>query len=115
MPFTSYDTPSEFFASGYSRVAGASGSITLTDAVTDLNDGIAGTAASNTGDIRKILLRLMELFYKRYNNIPVADRPGKMTITRSMREDTLSTTGEYVRDFTVSFRTTVGTVEVAGE
>jgi hypothetical protein len=115
MPFTSYDTPSEFFVSGYSRVAGASGSITLTDTLTGLSDTIAGTATANTGDVRKILFRLLELFYNKYNNIPMADRPGKMTITRSMREDTLSTTGEYVRDFTVSFRTTVGTVEVAGE
>jgi hypothetical protein len=111
MPFTSYDTPSEFFISGYSR---ASGAITLTDALTGLNDTIAGTSAS-TGDVRKILFRLLELFYNKYNAIPMADRPGKMTITRSMREDTLSTTGEYVRDYTVSFRTSVGTVEVSNE
>lgn len=110
MAFTSYDNPSEFFGTGYSRVSNTS--ITLTDALTGLTDAMA---TSSTGDTRKVIFRLMEMLYNKYAAIPVADRPLKLSMNRVVREDTQSASGEFIRDYTISIKTLITGVDVSSE
>lgn len=106
---SSFDTPDEFFTSGYSTDGS---SITL-DFATALTEVTTAESATGTGDARKVVYGIAELLFKQYAAIPAADKPTKMTISRSTSEDT--STGEFVRTYTLQLRVDAPSFEVASE
>jgi hypothetical protein len=68
-----------------------------------------------TGDFRKVMLAFMEAVYQHYNGLATADRPAKMTITRSTSVN--DTTGVITRTYAAAFLTeaAVGGIEVVAE
>lgn len=70
-------------------------------------------ANASTGDYRKIVYALMEFLYQKFNNTPSADRPSRLTISRS--SSTNETTGRMTRNYTVSVVTDISGVEVSEE
>lgn len=110
MAFTSYDEPQEFFGTGYSS--------TSTDLTFDFANAlteVTATEADDTsgGDARKVIYGIAELLFAKYQAIPAADKPSKLTISRSTSEDVAAS--EFVRTYTVQLRLTAPSFEVANE
>ena len=110
MAYSSYDEPQEFFGTGYSS---DSTGITLTyaDAITEVTSTEADTTGN--GDARKVIYGIAELLFNQYQAIPAADKPSKMTISRSTSED--AGASEFVRTYTVQLRLAAPAFEVANE
>lgn len=72
----------------------------------------ASEAAATTGDIRKVILALVDKFYDIYNGTAAADKPNKMQIYRSTSVNDVA--GTTTRTYTFSF-TVDGSFEVAAE
>lgn len=70
-------------------------------------------ANASTGDWRKIVYAIMEMLYQKYLNTPSADRPSRVTISRS--SSTNEQTGRMTRNYTVSIVTDIAGVEVSAE
>lgn len=68
---------------------------------------------ATSGDWRKTVFGIVEMLYQRWNNTDSADRPTKLTITRS--SSTNETTGIITRDYTFRVRLDPIAVEVTGE
>jgi hypothetical protein len=62
--------------------------------------GLTATEAdTTTGDIREVMLALLQTLYTVYTGLPTADKPTKMTVSRSE-----VTTGSAIqRKYTVTF------------
>ena len=73
----------------------------------------AAEANSATGDVRKFIYAMMEVFYQKWLTIAVADRPAMMTIYRST--STNDVTGEITQTFQIQFKITNTGTEVADE
>lgn len=109
-----YNTPGEWFGAGY---AAGTNSITFNtnDAasnktLTELTDA---EAAASTGDVRKVIFAICEQLFYKYNSIAVADRPTKLSITKSASLN--SATKEIANTYTIRITTSVVTQEVADE
>jgi len=70
-------------------------------------------ADASTGDIRQILFGLCHGSYESWNAIAVADRPNRMTISKSI--STNVATGIATNTFTLRFENTVSGTDVADE
>ena len=70
-------------------------------------------AAPLTGDWRKVISGLMEMLFRRWTGIPLADRPAKLTVSRASSVD--PTTLEVVLTYTVRVVNAPAALEVAGE
>lgn len=66
-----------------------------------------------TGDIRKVLYAICEKVWSRWNALLSADRPNKMTITKSSSVDT--TTGIITNVYTFTFKNSITAQDVAAE
>ena len=91
-----------------------------TKLVTDLSIPIATfpelTAAeidSVTGDVRKFLYAICEKAWSRWNALLTADRPTKMTITKSSSVD--ATSGIVTNVYTFTFKNSITAQDVANE
>lgn len=73
----------------------------------------AAEADATTGDSRKVIFALMEKFYQWYLGLATADRPTKLTISRSSSTD--DATNLTTRYYTVSVVTSASGVEVTAE
>ena len=107
-------SPTAWLGAGYSlasseiklKTVTAGSNITLPE-VTDTE------ANASTGDIRKVAFGIDEALYQAFNSKAVADRPAKMTRTRS---DTVnSSTGVITRRYTSTYYISPGSVEVVSE
>lgn len=81
----------------------------------DLADVAALDAAesdASTGDSRRILFALLEQYYNWWFGLATADRPTKMTFSKS---SSLQSDGAYRNTYTVTFYTEVTGQEVADE
>jgi hypothetical protein len=70
-------------------------------------------ANATTGDWRKVLFGLMEMIYYKWTGTATADRPGKVSVTRSASVN--NATNEITRRYTVSITLNPGTVDVSAE
>ncbi len=107
---SSYNEPQEFFGTGYSS---DSTGITLdfANALTEVTSTEADSTGS--GDARKVIYGIAELLFNKYQAIPTADVPAKMTISRSTSED--NSAGEFIRNYTIQLRLEPDGFEVADE
>lgn len=113
MAFT--QTPTTWLGAGYSASSG-SNTITLTTGTASTNvtlPELTNTEANaSTGDIRKIMLAVVEKFYDKFNTTVLADRPAKMSISRVIVAGQDNTnTATYQFSFTLS----PSVLEVANE
>lgn len=113
MAFT--QTPTTWLGAGYTASSGAH-TITLTtgDATTNITlPELTDTEANaSAGDIRKIMLAVVEKFYDKYNLTAIADRPAKMSINRIIvagQDNTNTATYQF------TFTLTPSVLEVANE
>lgn len=114
MPWTSYDTPGEFFGAGYALETNQM-KLNTNDAASDklVTEVTDAEANATTGDARKVIFGLMEMLYAKMSALATADKPTKLAITRSISEDTV--TGEFIRTYLVTVRTTAAGFEVSSE
>lgn len=70
-------------------------------------------ANATTGDWRKVVFGLMEMLYLKWLGTASADRPSKLTISRTSTVD--NTTGDVTRSYTVRVTVSASTVDVAAE
>jgi len=111
MAYTDYDTPGEVLTSGYSAT---SSDITMTIGSGSLLPDISSDEANaTTGDFRKLMYGLIEGLYSKYNEVPTDDKPSKMILNRSTGEN--SSTGEFVRTYSIQFTLDATGFEVASE
>lgn len=73
----------------------------------------AAEADAVTGDSRKIQYALIDTFYQWYIALAVADRPSKLSISRSTFDN--NTTGDLQRNYTFSFQLTPTGIDVSSE
>jgi len=107
---SAYNEPQEFFGTGYS--SDSSGlTLDFANALTEVTSAEADD--SSGGDARKVIYGIAELLFNKYNAIPTADIPTKMTISRSTSED--NSTGEFVRNYSIQLRLDPSGFEVANE
>lgn len=78
-----------------------------------LNEVTDTEANASTGDWRKVLFGLMEMIFDKWTGTATADRPEKVSVTRSVYED--PTTLEQVNTYTVIVRTQISGQEVSAE
>ena len=108
-------TPTTWLGAGYSA-SSVNNTITLTtgDATTNITLPELTNAEANasTGDIKKIILAVVEKFYDKYNTTVLADRPAKMMISRVIvagQDNTNTATYQF------TFALTQSVLEVAEE
>lgn len=65
------------------------------------------------GDWRKMVFGIVEMLYQRWNNTPTADRPTKLSVSRS--SSTNESTGVTTRFYTFQVLIEPGSVEVVSE
>lgn len=68
---------------------------------------------SVTGDVRKLLYAICEKTWSKWNALLAADRPTKMTITKSSSVDVV--TGIVTNVYTFSFKNSITSQDVAPE
>lgn len=68
---------------------------------------------ASTGDWRKIMFGIVEMLYQRWNNTPSADRPTKVSVSRSSSVN--ETTGVITRYYTFQTQLDPVSVEVTNE
>ena len=73
----------------------------------------AAEADADTGDIRKVMFAVCEQIYSEFNDLPVADRPTKMTVYRSTSTD--DQTGVTTKTYQFRFEVAVLSQDVADE
>jgi hypothetical protein len=73
----------------------------------------AAEADAVTGDSRKVIFALMERFYAWYNGLATADKPTKMTISRSTGIN--DSTGIMTKTFALTFTCAILTQDVSAE
>jgi hypothetical protein len=114
MAWTSYDTPGEWFGAGYVLASSAISFNTAT-AVTDvtLPELTDAEANASTGDVRKVIFAIMEQLYTKYNSLATADKPTKMTISKSSSINT--STGIVTNTYTIRLLTSIVSQEVVAE
>lgn len=93
----------------------AGGAGTTTVAVLGLlNDIVDSEAApATTGDWRRIVAGMLEMFYRKWLGTPAADRPAKLTINRASLID--SVTGEVIHTYTVRVVNAPAPLELSDE
>lgn len=95
-------------------LSGGGGGTTTIAVLGLLNDVVDSEAApATTGDWRRVVAGIMEMFYRKWVGTPAADRPAKLTINRTPVVDT--TTGEIVVTYTVRVVNAPAPLEVADE
>ena len=100
--------PTALFGSNYSG--------TSTDAVlkiADFSELTSAEANTTTGDSRKILFALLTKVEAALNALPTADKPAKMTISKSSTAPNPS--GVFQTNFNISFSVAIGSSDVAAE
>jgi len=87
----------------------------ITLPIASLPETNATEADGTTGDIRKVMLAVLEELYQHQLSLAAADRPVNMVITRSTSVN--DTTGEITRNYVFTFKTesAVGGIEVSDE
>lgn len=73
----------------------------------------AAEADAATGDIRKVFFAILEKLVDAWNDTDAADRPTKMTVTKSAVIDT--GTGVVTNTYTLRFYTSISSQEVVDE
>lgn len=108
---TSNPIPSAFFGAGYTYASNVISFNTAAHATPLVLELTAAEANVTTGDYRSILYALMEMLKAKMDAAsPVSN---KAAVIRSTYEDT--STGEFVRTYTVTIRTNAAGLEVANE
>lgn len=102
------DVPTTFLGAGYTADAS-----NMTLVLANFPEITAAEADEATGDSRKIIYGLCEKFWSAWNGLAVADRPTKMTLTKSSSVDV--TTGVVTNVFTFSFKNSITAQDVAAE
>ena len=82
-------------------------------ALAPLQEVTDAEAHATTGDWRKVVYGLMELLHGKYANIPTADRPANVTITKSKSPNVV--TGVDTNSYTVTIKTLASAAEVLAE
>lgn len=125
MAFTSYDNPDEFFGSAnYTFLAnGASSTISgpcviLKSSGASVGNNLLSTLTDTeghetTGDTREVIFSICEAFFTKFNALASADRPNKMTVSRTTSED--SSANEFVRTYSIQLRLSPPDFDVAAE
>lgn len=75
----------------------------------------AAEADASTGDLRKVWFALLSKLYAWWVSITAADRPAKMTVSKSVAADAAASAAAGVPINTVTFTVTFKVVESAGE
>jgi len=70
-------------------------------------------ADGTTGDIRKVMFALIEKIYSTYIETASADRPTKMTLSKSVSTNT--ETGVITNNYSIRFYTRISDQEVVSE
>lgn len=68
---------------------------------------------ATTGDVRKLIYAFVEKCWSRWNALLTADRPTKMTLTKSSSVD--ATTGIVTNVYTFTFKNSITQQDVAAE
>ena len=89
------------------------GTAHLLKAMGPLDEVTDTEANASSGDWRKVVFGIMEMLYLKWIGTPTADRPAKLTISRSSSVD--NTTGDVTRSYTVRVTVSASTVDVAAE
>jgi hypothetical protein len=101
------DTPTGWLGAGYSEDG-----TDITLPIASLPELTAEEADAANGDIRKILYAFAHAMHVKYNALPAADRPSKMTISKT--QGVLQGTTVRV-GFTFTFDLAVAGLDVAAE
>ncbi len=98
--------PSTWLGSGYTLSSHVAG-FNTNDAVSNklLVQLTDAKANATTGDIRTVMMGVSEAFYQAWSAILVANRPTKMTVSRSASSTSTSTKFTYTFGFTVDTNT----------
>jgi len=86
--------------------------VTTLSSLAETTDAEADPTAI-TGDSRKIMFGIIDMFDRKYRNIPIADRPSKVSITRA--DSTNNDTGEITKSYTIRFTTIPTGIELSDE
>jgi hypothetical protein len=70
-------------------------------------------AATVTGDIRKVMYAILENMWVKWNVMALADRPTKMTLTKSSSIE--AATGVITTVYTYTFKNTITAQDVSNE
>lgn len=73
----------------------------------------AAEADGTSGDIRKIIFAILEVLYAKHVSLATADRPSKLTITKTASVDTATNVLTNTYNFTI--KTDILTQEVVDE
>jgi hypothetical protein len=112
-------TPSGWLGSGYTVSGsgttaainfGISGNTAVGEALPEIT---AIEANATTGDIRKIYYGIIEKLYLSYSGKATADRPNRMTISKSSSVD--STTGLITTNYNIQFVLAATGLDVTAE
>ena len=87
--------------------------IAVADLAAAFPEMTAAEADATTGDIRKVMFAICEQIYNEFNDLPVADRPTKMTVYRSTSVN--DQTGITVKTYQFRFEVAVAAQDVADE
>ena len=112
MAFTD-KTPKTWLGSGYKSSPGKI-ELSTTTLLKEVSDA---EADENSGDFRKVLSSIIEGLYSeyavKYNRLPEADRPTRMTFNRTINVDQI--TGNLVRNYNLRFELETVAVNVPSE
>lgn len=100
--------PTVFFGTSYS-----SNGTTLSIPVAAFPELSAAEANASTGDSRKMIFALLHRIHSVFNGLATANRPSKMTISRSI--GSINANNEFTTSFTFSFNLEATGVDVANE
>lgn len=104
--------PSAWFPTGYSLGTNQIIFNTSNHGSPALPDVSNTDGNATTGDIREVMHGICEAFAQAWNAIDIADRPGKMMISRTSSEDS---DGNLQRNFYFQFTVDVGVLDVVAE
>lgn len=90
----------------------ASDGTTISFTIANLTDLTSGEAHATTGDIRKILFRLLDKIFTTWDALDEADQPTKVTFRRAQRLSGVG--GNILQKYTIEF-TVAGDVNVVAE
>ena len=125
MAFTDFNNPDEFFGtSDYTHIANGASATTAGPCIVLKSSGATEgsnllstltdtDAADSTGDTREVVFALCEAMFTKFNALASADRPNKMTISRTTSED--SSADEFVRTYSIQLRLSPPNFDVADE
>ena len=81
--------------------------------ITDLSNALTAAHANpTTGDSREVIFSLLDHFYNYYKNLPTADKPAQMTISKS---GSLQADETYQLSLSMAVKTSVSEYNIVDE